>query len=306
MAELKPERKWMFIKASTMEEKAGVLVAGGKKPKKPLQPQPGSITKAPQFFTNILQAEPTLDMVTSLRISLGAQPVEWLIDFTEINGIDILLNILSSVEAKPKKNSEDVQMESEILKCLKIIMNIQPGLDKVLKTSLGLRKIAACLSSDNMNTRITILGLLAAVCLCFDTDGHRQVLEAMSHYKLVHRENARFESILKDLKSSDNMEFVTNALTFINAIVNSPADIDVRTYLREEFVKLGLTEVLEKFKREVKEDSDLYIQIEVYEEEAQYDKEEMLERFNELKCDIKSLDSVLSSLLNQVKGSFSI
>ena len=41
----------------------------------------------------------------------------------------------------------------------------------------------------------------------------------------------------------------------------------------------------------------------MYEEEAQYDKEELLERFRELKCDINDLESVVNALLNNVKGS---
>ena len=174
--------------------------------------------------------------------------------------MDILLGILSEVESRARKIQEDYQLEAECLKCMKIIMNIQVGLDAVLKSNLGLRKMSMCLASENIHTRITILGLLAAVCLCFDTDGHKQVLESMTHLKTVKRETARFESIVNELKNSDNLDYNTNALTFINAIVNSPADIDVRTFLREEFVRLGFGDILAKLKKQAKEESDLFIQ----------------------------------------------
>eukprot|EP01091_Cochliopodium_minus_P020764 TRINITY_DN917_c0_g1_i2.p1 TRINITY_DN917_c0_g1~~TRINITY_DN917_c0_g1_i2.p1 ORF type:complete len:1058 (+),score=441.26 TRINITY_DN917_c0_g1_i2:17-3190(+) len=305
--DMSPERKWMLIKANDMEYKTPIETMTEKKKKNKLRNtildnKPGSITETPQFFVQRMQAELSLQLITSLRIALGAQPIEWLTTFTELQGVDILLQVLADVEARTRKVQEDIQLETECLKCLKIIMNIQVGLDAVLKTDSGLRKMALCLSSENIHTRITILGLLAAVCLCFDTDGHKQVLEAMSHLKLVKRENSRFETIVQELQKSENIDYITNSLTFINAIVNSPADIDVRTFLREEFVRLGFQDILAKLKKNTKEDTDLYIQIEVYEEEAQYDKEELLERFRELKCDINDLESITSTLVSQIKG----
>ena len=305
--DISPERKWMFLKAFRMQAISNVDTTDPKKKKglrktTMIESKPGSITETPQFYVNSMQAELSLQLITGLRIALGAQPIEWLKTFTELHGVDILLTVLSDVESKARKVQEDFQLETECLKCLKIIMNIQVGLDAVLKTDLGLRKLALCLSSENIHTRTTILGLLAAVCLCFDTDGHRQVLEAMSHFKLVKRETTRFEQLIFELKNSENLDYITNALTFINAIVNSPGDIDVRTFLREEFVRLGFGDILAKLKKQAKEESDLFIQIEVYEEEAQFDKEELLERFRELKCDVNDLESIISTLVNQLKG----
>ena len=54
-----------------------------------------------------------------------------------------------------------------------------------------------------------------------------------------------------------------------------------------------LCSVLERLTDESREGSDLRIQIEVYEEEAQYDKEELADRFEQLDCDVNDIDSVL-------------
>ena len=83
-------------------------------------------------------------------------------------------------------------------------MNVQQGLDSVLCTPYSMRKLSLCIDSDNSSVRNTVLTLLAAVCLCFDTDGHKQVLEATTHFKLVKREDVRFQTLVDQLKDSDD------------------------------------------------------------------------------------------------------
>ena len=63
--------------------------------------------------------------------------------------------------------------------------------------------------------------------------------------------------------------FQMNCLSFINAMINSPPDIDVRTHLRREFLNLGLEAVISKIKQNVTfdQDPDLITQIDMFEEE---------------------------------------
>lgn len=262
----------------------------------------GLIRDTPEFFVQGLQAEAGLEVVTQLRVCLGSKPVTWMDRFLELDGVMYLLEVLSNVEAKSNKTDDDQLVERECLKCLKIVMNVQQGLDSVLNTAYAMRKLSLCIDSANPSVQHTVLTLLAAVCLCFDTDGHKQVLEAMTHFKLVKREEARFQTLVDQLKNSDDASYQTAALTFINAIVNSPADIDVRTFLRAEFARLGLPEILEKLTDNSREGSDLRIQIEVYEEEAQYDQDELDDRFQQLDCDINDIDSVLRVLKERTSG----
>lgn len=63
-----------------------------------------------------------------------------------------------------------------------------------------------------------------------------------------------------------------------------------------------LCSVLERLTDESREGSDLRIQIEVYEEEAQYDKEELADRFEALDCDVNDIDSVLKVLKDRTSG----
>jgi dishevelled associated activator of morphogenesis len=290
LKELSDDRKWLLLKAH-------------RRVVQPINERgAGLVTDTPEFFVQGLQAEAGMEIVTNLRVCLGSKPVTWMDRFLELDGVMYLLEVLSNVEAKSNKTDDDQLVERECLKCLKIVMNVQQGLDSVLNTPYSMRKLSLCVDSENASVQQTVLTLLAAVCLCFETDGHKQVSEAMSHFKLVKREDARFQTLVEQVKDSDSVQYQTAALTFINAIVNSPADIDVRTFLRAEFNRLGLSKVLERLTEESREGSDLRIQIEVYEEEAQYDKEELADRFEALDCDVTDIDSVLKVLKDRTTG----
>lgn len=54
----------------------------------------------------------------------------------------------------------------------------------------------------------------------------------------------RFEPVLAALKKTNNPILQLACLQFINAIVNTPDDIDFKVHLRNEFMRGGLDEIL--------------------------------------------------------------
>ena len=48
--------------------------------------------------------------------------------------------------------------------------------------------------------------------------------------------------------------------------------------------------------------SDLRIQIEVYDEEENYDREELDDRFNAFECDINDVESIFRVLVDKTRG----
>ena len=54
----------------------------------------------------------------------------------------------------------------------------------------------------------------------------------------------RFDPVLAALKKTNNPMLQLACLQFINAIVNTPDDIDFKIHLRNEFMRGGLNEVL--------------------------------------------------------------
>ena len=54
----------------------------------------------------------------------------------------------------------------------------------------------------------------------------------------------RFDPILHALKGTKNPVLQLACMQFINAIVNTPEELDFRVHLRNEFMRFGLGEVL--------------------------------------------------------------
>ncbi len=54
----------------------------------------------------------------------------------------------------------------------------------------------------------------------------------------------RFDPILTTLKITKNPVLMLACMQFINAIVNTPEDLDFRVHLRNEYMRGGLSDVL--------------------------------------------------------------
>ena len=86
-------------------------------------------------------------------------------------------------------------------------------------------------------------------CYLFDLSAHTllsshdRILEAVTINGEMCNIN-RFDPVLTALKMTNNPVLQLACLTFINAIVNTPEDIDFKIHLRNEFMRGGLEEML--------------------------------------------------------------
>lgn len=72
---------------------------------------------------------------------------------------------------------------------------------------------------------------------------HDRVLEAVTvNGELCNI--ARFDPVLTALKKTNNPMLQLACLQFINAIVNTPDDVDFKLHLRNEFMRGGLGDML--------------------------------------------------------------
>ena len=72
---------------------------------------------------------------------------------------------------------------------------------------------------------------------------HDRVLEAVTENGEM-CQIPRFEPVLMALKKTNNPVLQLACLQFINAIVNTPEDVDFKIHLRNEFMRGGLGDVL--------------------------------------------------------------
>ncbi|SPO21738.1 related to Diaphanous protein homolog 1 [Ustilago trichophora] len=249
----------------------------------------------------------------SLRVTLSSAKLSWIDSFLHCDGLGALEQIMqqetdgivNSLNSKQAKQVERKEMSDVILleavKCLRTLMNIELGFEKVLEQPNLVNYIAFALRSPSYKLRLQVADVLAALCVLSLEDGHRMVCGALSELKVVADERFRFAFLVEDLKpnassrslddawdtSADlddadaseaiEWEYKAAAMVLVNAITNSPEDLEERISLRDEFARRGLNEVLVSL-RYIDPPESLATQIQVYVEEKQEDQDELHDR----------------------------
>uniref|UniRef100_S4R8U6 GBD/FH3 domain-containing protein n=1 Tax=Petromyzon marinus TaxID=7757 RepID=S4R8U6_PETMA len=148
--------------------------------------------------------------------------------------------------------------------CLRAIMNYQSGFNLVMSHPSCVNEITLSLNNRSPRTKALVLELLAAVCLVLG--GHSKILAAFSNFKEVKQscgEKNRFERLMEYFGTEDNnIDFMVACMQFINIVVHSVEDMNLRVHLQYEFTELGLDGVLESLKET--ESERLLMQIQAY------------------------------------------
>ena len=85
--------------------------------------------------------------------------------------------------------------------------------------------------------------LMAAVCLV-PPDGHEKTLEAITIAGEM-RGSERFAPIVQGLLVKHNEPLRTNCMALINAIISTAEELDFRMHLRNEFMRVGLIDIID-------------------------------------------------------------
>ncbi|KAK0142669.1 Formin-like protein 2 [Merluccius polli] len=145
--------------------------------------------------------------------------------------------------------------------CLRAIMNYQSGFNQVMSHPSCVNQITLGLNSRNPRTKALVLELLAAVCLV--RGGHDIILSAFDNFKVVSREKNRFEKLMEYFNNDDsNIDFMVACMQFINIVVHSVENMNLRVHLQYEFTNQGLDDYLDKLK--TTESEKLQVQIQAY------------------------------------------
>ncbi|VDD76566.1 unnamed protein product [Mesocestoides corti] len=135
-------------------------------------------------------------------------------------------------------------------------MGNSPGFPEAQSPYPGVRRFSDKPASKNDNfdqrwqrTKALALDLLSAICLI--GGGHPRVLKAFGHFRRTIGESACFETIMNDFRVHEdlpleqyNLEYSVACIQFINIVVHSPENINLRVYLQYSFTLLGLDDFL--------------------------------------------------------------
>ncbi|CAI2729607.1 unnamed protein product [Schistosoma spindalis] len=153
------------------------------------------------------------------------------------------------------------------LRSLKAILNNQRGCRRAMEHALVISLVTFCLLHPNYSTKTLALDMLTALCLI--EGGHVKVLQSFDRLRVVMGEGLRFELLLAALRyhesldeESYNLDFAVTCVQFLNIIVHSPENINLRVYLQYELQLLGFDDLLKQIRD--RSGSRLKVQIEAY------------------------------------------
>ncbi|KAJ3281050.1 Diaphanous, partial [Borealophlyctis nickersoniae] len=266
----------------------------------------------PRVFVELLsQTLPPAELskdLQSLEVSLRTEPIHWVKDFVTAGGLPILLNILKGLcgVENPTKDHRDA-----LLHCTRAVraqMNNTYGLQATMSHPDGINILALVLTSPVLKAQTIALEVLAAVCFV-PPDGHALILRAMEYCVGVRKKGGkRFEGLVRSLGAETvgdedaalYLEYQIACLSFINAIVNSPEDLEFRVCLRNEFMGLKIVDILPAL-RSIDHDT-LNTQLHIFEEEAAADYDALFEHLELDRIDMQNADELFGALKRELEG----
>uniref|UniRef100_A0A672YTB9 Disheveled-associated activator of morphogenesis 1-like n=1 Tax=Sphaeramia orbicularis TaxID=375764 RepID=A0A672YTB9_9TELE len=227
-------------------------------------------------------------MVEGLKTALRTQPMRFVTEFIEQDGLSCLLNFLKSMDYETTES----QIHTSLIGCIKALMNNSQGRAHVLGHCESINIIAQSLATENIKTKVAVLEILGAVCLV--PGGHKKVLEAMMHYQKFAAERTRFQNLMTDLDRStgryrDEVSLKTAIMCFINAVLSKGAgetSLEFRIHLRYEFLMLGIQPVIDKLR--CHENATLDRHLDFFEMLRNEDELQLSKRFDAVHIETKS------------------
>ncbi|PVV01490.1 hypothetical protein BB560_004089 [Smittium megazygosporum] len=278
----------------------------------------------PGAFCRILKySEPnTIDnkSLVHLRVCLTTQPILWVQEFVERGGLEILTEILAKISTPPKRlNAFADTTELEIIRCMKVIMNIEWGAQEAIEIPGCISTLCFSLDSRNIMVRKIAAEILTFVCYCHDQTGYRQVLKGLEHFRLVRSEslpfgawlnpfqksvdqqlsflklNASFSQVDSSILEKETIDMSVANMILVNSILSLCEDANTRISYRSMLEQSGIHDVIIKLRKFKNEMIDL--QIENFETELKQDYQEMLETYDAQEVESETdPDAVLASL----------
>lgn len=187
----------------------------------------------------------TPETLRELKIVIGGQGKKWMTEFVgadveddgvmkKRDGLASLLELLNPQHILPG-------CKMEVLGCLKALMNNEFGLSLILGSAAAISTIAQVLAYGDDDMRLVVMELLTVTCWLSNTTGHGVVLKALGGRAFT----KRFK-ILVDMCSTakvlgdKSVAVKTQTITFINILIATCDEIDLRVAIRQEFIDQGM------------------------------------------------------------------
>uniref|UniRef100_A0A096M1D4 Inverted formin 2 n=1 Tax=Poecilia formosa TaxID=48698 RepID=A0A096M1D4_POEFO len=251
----------------------------------------------PELCIRLLQV-PTVVNYSGLRRRLEKSDEPWMVQFLELQGLDLLMAALERLSGRGCARIADALLQLTCVSCIRSVMNSSAGLDFILDNEEGyIRTLAQALDTSNVMVKMQVFELLAALAL-FDPQGCSLTLDAFENYKTLKKQQYRFSVIMNELQATDSVPYMVTMMAVINVLILGQEDLRKRQRLRQEFIGLQLLDLLPKLRET--EDMDLNIQCDAFEDSMADDEEEMERLYGGI--DMSSHQEVFSLLFAKVSS----
>ncbi|PIK59478.1 putative inverted formin-2, partial [Apostichopus japonicus] len=231
---------------------------------------------------------PSIQNYTGLKKRISECDDEWMQQFLEQDGLGVLFLAAERI-CDRKMTFTDAFLQLEVVACIKSVMNSKIGLDFVASHEESTRNLARVLDTNNVLVKKQVFELLSGLCV-YSHKGYMLAIDALEDYKRTKNLRYRFSLIIKELKNAEIIPYKTTLLAFVNSILISTEEFEIRVRLRNEFVGLQLLDILEELRRdeERSEDQDLSIQLDCFFAQKLTDDDELAELFPDDGVDLNS------------------
>lgn len=311
--------RWLQQKKRDAQMKRGAATASG---------QPTVFAKdTPEWYLKkFMDQTITAKHVGSLTVSLRTLPIDWMHHFIELQGNQVVARALGTISKKGSlRRNADVELEYELLKCLKLLLNYESGADDAVAHPSTINAIACSLSTMHIPSRRLVAEILTFLCYYNNGVAHESVLKAMDALSAENNETGRydfwFQSLLATLSGRGKMgslvgasqdvkkhggheatltEYAQSNLILINGILTVD-DFELRLHYRSQMEAAGLRKILDVC-HQFQHDS-LEKQIASYEKLAAADQEVLLQNFDqEVLRDLSDPYDVYRAIMSSVEG----
>ncbi|XP_075699955.1 inverted formin-2 isoform X2 [Rhinoderma darwinii] len=271
--------------------------------KEKLSPQDSDQSEAnlenadPELCIRLLQI-PSVVNYSGLKKRLESSDDNWMVQFLELSGLDLLLEALDRLSGRGVSRISDALLQLTCINCVRTLMNSHKGIEYIVNNVGYVRKLSQALDTSNVMVKKQVFELIAALSI-YSPEGHALALDALEHYKTVKNQQYRFSVIINELSATDNVPYMVTLLSVINAVILGTEELRLRVQLRNEFIGLQLLDVLTKL-RDL-EDEDLLVQASVFEEAKSEDDEDLLKIYGGI--DMNNHQEVFTTLFNKVSCS---
>lgn len=211
-----------------------------------------------------------LKIIKDLRVSLVTQPVKWLRQFTELSGLDHIIDLLSQIHQFTRfgqihdKTALHVlasSIEHELILGLRGYMNNGFGFQYTLNHSTCLLELISSIDSFDLDTSRIVMETFACICHFDDnspndnrqtTIGHFKTMDSLFKLQSIRQTINPFQIIVDAFKRNANRkgrnrdQLLAICIVLINCLIEPVSSLSQRIHYRNQMYASGLREVLDQ------------------------------------------------------------